>query len=139
MPSGYIGYGSYLEWQAFGAGAYVRIPAAGEFKGGSPTVAELEDDNYDNTAAVNDFVPGFADYGDATFVINYDPADVTHLALWNAVGNAIDSNWKFHYSNAGLSIETFTGWVKGMDGANPVKGKIERTVTIRLTSKPAIT
>lgn len=117
----------------------------------SGSADEIEITDLDSTA--KEYLQGLIDYGEATFDINYDPADTSHQALEADLAAGTTSEWLIGFSDGTTAAPTvtassfatpatsrswvlFSGFVKGFQKQSGTNTKMTATLTVRVTGSP---
>lgn len=119
--------------------------------GGSPeaftTIAEVMDiaappltrdqidvTNHDSPGGYEEIIPTIKRSGNVTFPVNWIPTDATHNHLTGLqyhydAGDLV--HWKLIYTDDANSVETFSGYVMGLQVNAPVAGALRNSITIK--------
>lgn len=92
--------------------------------------------NHDSPGGYEEKIPTVRRSGNATFPVNWIPTDGTHdhitgLQYHYNQGDLV--HWKIIYTDAGNSVETFDGYVMGLQVNAPVAGALRNSITIMAT------
>ena len=82
-----------------------------------------------------EFIPTMKESGSVTFNVSFLPDDGTHASLNTDLEAMTKRNFRIVLPSATKRWE-FTGFVEILGASHPVKGKMVRAVSIKVTGKP---
>lgn len=113
--------------------AYAAIPGVKAFDPGSLTTEQIDATDFDSTGNFREYVAGFTEAGEGSFLINFDPRDATHLALRDSQFAGTIEKFQAIYDDETM---TFDALVTGFSNPARVGELLEATVTIKMTGQP---
>ena len=111
--------------------AWTEIGEVTDFSGPDGTASEIDTTHLQSTA--KEFLMGLPDEGSISLSINWAPTDTGQLAVVAARKARTEKDFKITYSDD--STATFKGYVLGLSSSGSVDGKIDGSVTIRITDE----
>jgi len=111
--------------------AWTEIGEVTDFSGPDGTASEIDTTHLQSTA--KEFLMGLPDEGNFTFSINWAPTDTGQLAAVAARKARAEKNFKVTYSDD--STASFKGYVLGLSSSGGVDGKVDGSITIRITDE----
>jgi len=112
-----------VEWTAIGE--------VTDFSGPDGTATEIDTTHLLSDA--KEYLMGLPDEGNFTLSINWEPTDVGQAAAIAARKARAEKNFKVTYSDD--STATFKGYILGLSSSGAVDGKIDGSITIRITDE----
>lgn len=112
-----------VEWTAIGE--------VTDFSGPDGTASEIDTTHLLSDA--KEYLMGLPDEGNFTLSINWEPTDVGQAAAIAARKARAEKNFKVTYSDD--STATFKGYILGLSSSGAVDGKIDGSITIRITDE----
>lgn len=100
---------------------------------------DVDTTTLDSSSNYRTFACGLLDPGEVTFSIVYDPTDGTHTRLADYMGERYTATWKIAQGSSGGTLQTFSGYVKGMSREVPMDDVITCDVTVKVTGVPGYT
>lgn len=133
------GFGIIFEYDTDGTPTWQAI---GEVEDATPSA--ISKDTYETThhgtvAGAKTFEGSLVDFGEASIVIQYDPADTHHEVLRTraATANETAQDYRFTFGDTGATAETFSAVCTGFEPGVPIADKITATVTFKLSGATA--
>lgn len=111
---------------------YTAIPGVTNFDGGNISAEQLDATDFDSTGAFREYVNGYKEASEGSFVVNYDPGNATHQALITANGGAAIKLQALYDDRT----VTFDALVTAISRPAEVGGILKMTVTIKMTGAP---
>ena len=111
--------------------AWTEIGEVTDFSGPDGTASEIDTTHLQSTA--KEFLMGLPDEGNFTLSINWEPSDTGQAAAIAARKARAEKNFKVTYSDD--STATFKGYILGLSSSGAVDGKIDGSITIRITDE----
>jgi hypothetical protein len=108
---------------------WTEIGEVTDFSGPDGTASEIETTHLGSTA--KEFLMGLPDEGSLSLSINWQADDTGQTAVREARAARTEEDFKITYSDA--STATFKGYVLGLSSSGSVDGKIDGSITIRIT------
>ena len=128
-----IGYGSKLAITTDSSSVtFEDIAFVRNITGPSVETSEVEATTLDSTGAYREFLLGLIDPGSLTFEIAWDPAQVTHIDLTDAVNSRTLMNWKLVLPTT-TQTATFSGRVQSMSPTVPFDDLLTASLGVRIT------
>ena len=112
-----------VEWTAIGE--------VTDFSGPDGTATEIDTTHLLSDA--KEYLMGLPDEGNFTLSINWEPTDVGQATAIAARKARAEKNFKVTYSDD--STATFKGYILGLSSSGAVDGKIDGSITIRITDE----
>jgi len=106
---------------------FTVIPGVTNFDDGGFTAEELDATDYDSTGNTREYVNGYKDGQEGSFVVNFDPGNAVHQALISDVGSA-NIYLRHRYDDRNLTIPVA---VKRTSNPSEVGGILKMTVTFK--------
>ena len=139
--AGLDAFGTQLKRDTTGRGTFVAVANVEDISGPSRSREAIEVTAHDSPNKYREFVKGLKDGGEVEITVNYDPAVPSHQALdddfeeddlrdYQVVilpGTADEWTWEF------------SGLITDLGDEFPHDDKMERTVTFKISGKPALT
>ena len=125
------GFGIKLEYTTDGGTTFLVV---GEVVDGTPsgiTKGTYETTHHASPNGHKEFEAGLVEFGEATLMINYDPADVGHLELRTRAATAHETANAYKFTYGGSTIDTFSAFCVGFEPATPIDDKITASVTFK--------
>jgi len=111
--------------------AWTEIGEITDFSGPDGTANEIDTTHLGSTA--KEFLMGLPDEGSISLSINWEPSDTGQQAVIAARKARTEKDFKITYSDS--STATFKGYVLGLSSSGAVDGKIDGSITIRITDE----
>lgn len=111
---------------------YTAIPGVTNFDGGNISAEQLDATDFDSTGNFREYVNGYKEASEGSFVVNYDPGNATHQALIASNGHAA-LKLQALYDDRTV---TFDALVTAISRPVEVAGILKMTVTIKMTGAP---
>jgi hypothetical protein len=112
--------------------SYTTIPGVKSFEMGNIQAAQLDATDFDSSGDFREFVNGYKEASEGSFVLNFDSADAVHEALRDANGG----DPEYFEATYGSATVTFTALITGFSTPVAIGEIMEATVTIKLTGEP---
>lgn len=112
--------------------SYTTIPGVTNFEPGNIAAEQLDATDFDSTGAFREFVNGYKEASEGSFVVNYDPSDSTHQSLITSNGGAA-IHLQATYDDRTI---TFDALVTAISRPVEIGGILKMTVTIKMTGAP---
>ena len=122
-----------LEYSTDGGTTWLNVNGVTSFDPGVATAEELDATDYDSPNNQREYVNGFKGVSDGSFVVNFDPADASHIALMNAEGGAA-IQLRHQYGDQWLVMPTL---VRSVSKPAEIGSILKATVTIKQASAPS--
>lgn len=133
-----VGYGTLFQ-RGDGANpeVFTTIAEVGDIAG--PEVRQLFDDatHMESPDGYEEPIPGVRQAGDVTFPLHFLPDEPTHQLLMTDLNGGVKRNFRIIVAG-GTKRWAFAGYVESIGAAHPVKTKMMRDVSIKLTGKPVL-
>lgn len=113
--------------------SYAVIPGVKRFDPGSLTTEQIDATDFDSPGNFREFVAGFTEAGEGSFLVNYDPRDTIHVALRTSQFAGTVEKFQAGYDDETM---TFDALVTGFSNPASVGELLEATVTIKMTGQP---
>jgi hypothetical protein len=110
---------------------WTEIADVPDFGGPDGTASEIDTTHLGSTA--KEFLMGLPDEGSISLSINWEPSDNGQQAVIAARKARTEKDFKITYSDS--STATFKGYVLGLSSSGAVDGKIDGSITIRITDE----
>ncbi len=129
MGTPFIGKGTLLKLEG------TTITNRVSITGPSPEIGEVDTTNLDSPNGCKENLPGWKDWKEISMTIQYDPGEVTHIALTDLITTPAVKNWTIIFSSAVAKTYSFTGWLKAFNvtGVEVSDDLVTAEITIRLT------
>lgn len=137
-----------LGWDHLGGTAYDTVGQVKDI--GGPTISrdtiEVTDRDVSNNYKI--FWGGYADGGELTFTLNWDPQDAVHidtagtglLTDFEDQDNTTLAAWELQMSiSGGTATWVFDGVLSGFELSEPETDVITADATVKVSGKPALT
>ncbi len=111
--------------------AWTEIAEITDFSGPDGTASEIDITHLQSTA--KEFLMGLLDEGSFSLSINWAPSDTGQKAAIAARKARAEKDFKITYSDD--STATFKGYILGLSSSGAVDGKIDGSITIRITDE----
>jgi hypothetical protein len=135
-----IGYGSVLLVCSTSNGTTEnKIAAVRSISGPGVSGNDVDTTTLDSSSNFRTFTPGLLDPGELTISMIYDPTDVGHKRLTRYMGSRINANFKVCETSTAGTVQSFSGYVKGMSREIPMDDVITCDVTIKVSGLPGYT
>ncbi len=139
--AGQKGFGSKLQYLAStGPDVWTTIAEVTKCRPFNLKVDSIDVSSQDSPDEYREKIPGFKDAGEASFDLNYKPANATHVWLVDHAGGTVET-FRVLYSPGitGCAVDTFSGFITAVGPEVPFDGKMSASCVINVTSKPART
>jgi hypothetical protein len=108
---------------------YTEIGEVTDFSGPDGSASEIDVTHLRSTA--KEFLMGLPDEGNISLSINWDQSDLGQAAIAAARTARTEETFKITYSDG--STATFDGYVLGLTSSGSIDGKVDGSITIRIT------
>ena len=129
----------YQTWFQIGDGAAPEnFTTIAEIKDGTPPQSERDEADvttHDSAGHAKESIPTFIDNGEVSLVINWIPADATHLKLRMDFLSGVMRNFKVIYPDVGTMTDTFTAFVKAVKPATPLNDVLAQEIALRISGQ----
>lgn len=120
-----------------GTEIFTSIVGARNISGPSFSQEEIDITNHSSASAYRERLPSFKSGGEVSCDLLYNPADVTHEALFTDFENRSLRNFKMIYTDAGALEHAFAAYVMGMEIQAPIDNAL--TVAVKLVVTGPVT
>ncbi len=121
-----------LEYSVDAGTTWNNVNGVTSFDPGVATAEEQDATDYDSPNNQREYVNGFKGVSDGSFVVNFDPADASHIALMAAEGGAA-IDMRHQYGDKWLTMSTL---VRSVSKPAEIGGILKATVTIKQAAAP---
>lgn len=118
---------------------YTTIAEVQSFDGPSATLDMIEATHMESPDYYREYIPGLKDGGDLSLSLNYLPSNTTQNVLQEDLDNRTKQYWKVVWTDAVSSEATFRGYVTNFGQSGSMDGKLDASITIRITGKVTFT
>ena len=136
MSAKYDAFGTQLQLQPVGGGAYVPIGGLRTIEGPGATVEERDATSHDSPGQAKEKRAGFIDGGDMSATMLYDPQDPTHQDFIAALVSRAVRSWKIVDVDDDASETLFQGFVKDFRPSRPYNDMLSASIVIAVTGLP---
>lgn len=123
-------------------------------QGGSPPSPQSDDiEITDLSSTAKEYIQGLRDYGEASFEMNWDPANAVHQALQADYDAGTSREWLIGFSDGTTAAPTvsssafgtpattrswckFVGYIKGIPKQLGTNSTVKQTLTVRVSGSP---
>lgn len=135
-----VGYGSVLIVCSTSDGTTENnIASVRSISGPGVSANDIDTTTLDSSSNYRTFAAGLLDPGELTFSLVYDPTAATHKRLARYMKNRISANWKVCETSTAGTVQSFSGYVKGMSREIPMDDVITCDVTVKVSGIPGYT
>ena len=119
---------------------FTKVAQVKDIKGPSMSRDTIDVTNHQSPGGYGEFLASFADGGEVTFTVEYDPGDVTHdqtTGLLKMMGETTRRNWRLIFPVVTNTPGTYRGlqFLAIMTGFSPsaeVKGSLTADITMKV-------
>lgn len=109
---------------------------------GGPSLSQETIDATDHDSGdYRDFLLGFADGGEVTLEIHYDPAGSTHDAstgILSRFGASVPTNFKLVFPDPAQTTWSFAAYLTAFEPQAPADGKLTANITLKVSGDPTL-
>ncbi len=120
-----------------GTEIFTTIDGARNIAGPTFSQEEIDITNHSSASAYRERLPSFKSGGEVTADLLYNPADVTHEALFTDFENRSLRNFKMQLTDSGAMTFGFAAYVMGMEVQAPIDNAL--TVAVKLVVTGPVT
>jgi predicted secreted protein len=131
-------FGTQFQRDSTGAGAYVTIASVADGDGPNLSRESIDTTTHDSPNQYREFVKGLKDGGDANITLNFDPAQLTHVALRGDFEEKNLRNYRIVFlpGDVDEATVTFAAMITDLGHAWPVDDKLEQEITFKISGPP---
>ncbi len=141
MTSAKAAYGTLLKiGDGGGPETFTTIAEVTNISGPSLSLAAIEATSMDS-GGWEESIGGVKSGGEVSFDLSYLPTHATHDASTGLIAdlkNAVARNFQLVFPDAGGTTWSFTALVTAFEPSAPVDGRLQASVTLKITGQPTL-
>ena len=142
MSDATSGFGALFQIADSGGSVYTTVAEVVTIGGPNLSLDMIEVTHHESSGQYKEFVAGLLDAGEITLGLNHLPANATQSNAADGLVKLLDSrvkrNMKIIFPDSGTTTWTLAGFITALNPSDPVDGKAELSVTVKLTGKPTL-
>jgi hypothetical protein len=130
----YAAYGTLLKRESSpGSGTYVTVPGTGDIEG--PDIKNNFEDvtTHDGVSSFEEFIATLQSGGSVKSDLVWDPNDSIHAALHLDQAGRVKTNYQVVYPTSPAKTASFAAYVEDFSIKAPVKGKLMRSLSLKIS------
>lgn len=129
------GFGIVFQYTTDGGTTWTPLGEVADATPPQSSKDTYEDTHHATPNGAKTFKGGLVDTGEASVVVNFDPADTGHILMRTRSETAHEApqDYRFIYGDTGATIEEFSAICTGFSPETPIDDKMSATITFKLS------